>query len=126
MLLQNRQWQLGPWSIDEGRQIVSIAGDVLPIRQKLLAVLVCLIEHYPDVAETERLIELVWGPYANIDRAGVNHAIWGIRQVLQQDSGTDVIETIPKRGYRLLLEPQEIASISKTRAAPMAVLIQAS
>ena len=103
-----------------------MADDVLPIRQKLLAVLVCLIEHYPDVVETEHLIELVWGPYANIDRAGVNHAIWGIRQVLQQHAGIDVIETIPKRGYRLLLEPLEIQSHSRTGTASMSVLVRAS
>ncbi|QGX38822.1 winged helix-turn-helix domain-containing protein [Permianibacter aggregans] len=111
MQLQQRQWQLGAWLIDEGRQQVYSHGCCQPIRKKLLSVLVCLIEHYPNMVESEYLIEKVWGPYACVERAGINHAIWSIRQLLGESASADpIIETIPKRGYRLALAPQRLES----------------
>jgi DNA-binding winged helix-turn-helix (wHTH) protein len=102
--LDCRCWQLGDCLIDEGRQRINRAGQSQPVRLKLLAVLVCLVERYPRPVSPDELLAEVWGAYETVGRQGVANAIWALRRLLGDE--TDVpqfIETIPRRGYRLLM-----------------------
>lgn len=104
MRLECRCWQLGDCRIDEARQRIDRAGQSQPVRLKLLAVLVCLIERYPSPVSPDELLAEVWGEYETVGRQGVANAIWALRRLLGDDTGVpQFIETIPRRGYRLLM-----------------------
>lgn len=104
MRLECRCWQLGDCRIDEARQRIDRAGRSQPVRLKLLAVLVCLIERYPSPVSPDELLAEVWGEYETVGRQGVANAIWALRRLLGDDTGVpQFIETIPRRGYRLLM-----------------------
>lgn len=113
--LDCRCWQLGDCLIDEGRQRIERAGQSQPVRLKLLAVLVCLVERYPRPVSPDELLAEVWGEYETVGRQGVANAIWALRRLLGDE--TDVpqfIETIPRRGYRLLMPARLV-----DRSAPL-------
>ena len=102
--LDCRCWQLGECLIDEGRQRIEREGVSQPVRLKLLAVLVCLIERYPSPVSPDELLAEVWGEYETVGRQGVANAVWALRRLLGDDTGVpQFIETIPRRGYRLLM-----------------------
>ena len=109
MRLESRCWMLGECLIDEGRQRIDRSGRSQPVRLKLLAVLVCLIERYPSPVSPDELLAEVWGQYETVGRQGVANAVWALRRLLGDDTGVpQFIETIPRRGYRLLRPAQPL------------------
>src|SRR5262245_12422726 len=71
------------------------------VEPRVMDVLVCLAEHAGEVVSRETLNAQVWGNVVVTDQA-VTNCISELRQHLGDDrSAHRVIETIPKRGYRL-------------------------
>lgn len=71
------------------------------LERRVMDVLVCLAEHAGDVVSRDTLSQKVWGNVVVTDQALTN-CISELRQHLGDDRGAHrVIETIPKRGYRL-------------------------
>ena len=76
-------------------------------------VLVCLAEHAGEVVSRDTLNEQVWGNVVVTDQA-VTNCISELRHHLGDDrSAHRVIETIPKRGYRLTA-PVQLAHVEST------------
>jgi DNA-binding winged helix-turn-helix (wHTH) protein/TolB-like protein len=72
------------------------------LEPKVMAVLVCLAEHAGEVVSRNALYERVWGRTLVSDQALTN-CISELRQHLGDDrSEPRYIETVPKRGYRLV------------------------
>ena len=97
----------------EPRQNRIVRGDVeAHLEPRVVDVLVCLAERAGEVVSRETLNEQVWGNVIVTDQA-VTNCISELRQHLGDDrSAHRVIETIPKRGYRLL------APVQLVRAEP--------
>ncbi len=73
----------------------------LHLEPRVMDVLVCLAQHAGDVVSRETLNQQVWGDIVVTDQA-VTNCISELRHHLGDDrSAHRVIETIPKRGYRL-------------------------
>ncbi len=83
-------------------------------------VLVCLAEHAGEVVSRETLNQQVWGNVVVTDQA-VTNCISELRHHLGDDrSAHRVIETIPKRGYRLTAPVQLAQAVSAEVLAPQA------
>ena len=77
-------------------------GGVDHVHPKLMEVLVCLAQKPGQVVRREELLDQVWGHRHGSDKA-LTRCISELRQALADGSGSErLIETIPKRGYRLL------------------------
>jgi DNA-binding winged helix-turn-helix (wHTH) protein/tetratricopeptide (TPR) repeat protein len=84
-------------SLIEPRQNRLVRGDrEVHLESRVMDVLVCLAEHAGEVVSRDTLNAQVWGNVVVTDQA-VTNCISELRQHL----GHGVIETIPKRGYRL-------------------------
>ncbi len=71
------------------------------LEPRIVKVLEILIRHSPSVVTREQLIEEVWDNYGGAEDA-LNHAVSQLRKVLNDtDRQNRIIETIPKKGYRL-------------------------
>lgn len=97
--------QAGFWiedSLVEPRQNRIVrAGAETRLERRVMDVLVCLAQHAGDVVSRETLNEEVWGNVIVTDQA-VTNCISELRHLLGDDRAKHrVIETIPKRGYRL-------------------------
>jgi DNA-binding winged helix-turn-helix (wHTH) protein/tetratricopeptide (TPR) repeat protein len=102
----------------EPRQNRITRGDVeARVEPRVMDVLVCLAEHAGDVVSRETLNQQVWGNVVVTDQA-VTNCISELRQHLGDDrSAHRVIETIPKRGYRLAAPVLPVQSLPPSAAA---------
>ncbi len=88
------------------------------LEPKVMDVLVCLASHAGEVVSRDTLNAQVWRDVVVTDQA-VTNCISGLRQHLGDDRGANrVIETIPKRGYRLVAPVQLLAPAAMSEAAP--------
>jgi DNA-binding winged helix-turn-helix (wHTH) protein/cytochrome c-type biogenesis protein CcmH/NrfG len=72
---------------------------------KAMEVLICLAAEAKETLTREELLDRVWGERCVSDEV-LTHAITELRHALGDDpSNPTYIETIPKRGYRLLKSP---------------------
>ncbi|HKI01088.1 MAG TPA: protein kinase [Thermoanaerobaculia bacterium] len=81
-------------------------GDVsISVEARSLQVLACLARHAPGVVSKPRLIREVWGEEAFVTEEVLSHAIWELRKALGDEARNPrYIQTIAKKGYRLLVE----------------------
>ena len=101
----------------EPRQNRIVRGDTeVHLESRVMDVLVCLAERAGEVVSRETLNAQVWGNVVVTDQA-VTNCISELRHHLGDDRSTHrVIETIPKRGYRLTA-PVQLAGVEPTKSA---------
>ena len=92
------------------------------VEPRVMDVLVCLAEHAGEVVSRETLNQRVWTNLVVTDQA-VTNCISELRHHLGDDRAAHrIIETIPKRGYQLVvpvrLAPVETAVIAAQSATP--------
>ena len=95
-------FRLGEWLVRPSLNQLLRDGAMLHLRPKVMDVLVHLAEHGREVVAKEELIEAVWAKEFLADSA-LSRAVFELREVLGDDAQQPrYIETIPKRGYRLI------------------------
>jgi eukaryotic-like serine/threonine-protein kinase len=90
---------VGDWLVRPILGQASRDGEVVHLEPKVMDVLVFLVRNQGEVLSRQALTDAVW-PGTFVEDQAVTRAVWRLRQALgwQKD---DVLETIPKRGYRL-------------------------
>lgn len=97
------RFAIGPWVLDAETNIVSRDGRVVRLEPKVVEVCVCLANRAGEVVRKEELIRAVW-PDTFVTDDVLTKAISELRKALEDDAKhPQFIETIPKRGYRLVL-----------------------
>lgn len=93
---------------------------VVRLEPKTMEVLVALARNSGRVVTREQLLEEVW-PGVVVGDAALTQAVIKLRKALGDTAQAPTfIETIPKRGYRLLLPPEATAVDTPNAAAPSA------
>ncbi len=104
-------FHIGPWLVQPRLNAVSRQDESIRLEPKAMQVLVHLAGHAGEVVTKERLISAVWTDTFVTDDV-LTRAISGLRRVFCDDAkAPQVIQTIPKAGYRLIapilpVEPQ--------------------
>jgi len=97
-----RHFRLGPWLVKPSLNIAVRNGTTSRLTPKAMEVLVCLAEHAGEPVSKEKLIEEVW-PQTFVGDDALKGLVAEIRRVLEDDAKQPrIIETIVKRGYRLV------------------------
>src|SRR6202051_840350 len=107
-LSSGRYIRLGPFQIDQQRQEITKNGEKLKLQGKVYRVLMTLLEKPGEVVTREELRQRLWPAetYVNYD-ANVNTTVNKLRLALGDSSDRPIyIETIPRRGYCLLVQPE--------------------
>ena len=95
-------FQLAEWSVQPAVNRLVRGDQVIRLEPKIMQVLVCLSENAGDVVTRETLIARVW-PDVFVTDDVLHRAIRELRRVLGDSPSTPTyIETIRKRGYRLI------------------------
>jgi DNA-binding winged helix-turn-helix (wHTH) protein len=100
--------RFGPFQVDQQRQEVSKNGQRLKLQGKVYQVLVALLEKPGEVVTREELRQRLWpaDTHVNYD-ANVNTTVNKLRQVLGDSTDKPIyIETIPRKGYCLVVQPE--------------------
>ena len=96
--------------VDPGRQRLLVDDHEVKLEPKVMAVLVVLIRRFPVVVQRGELIAEVWEQTVVSDET-VTMAVSKLRRALNDDPRAPrIIETIPKGGYRLMMEPEPLAA----------------
>lgn len=76
---------------------------------KAVEVLLCLAEQPGEIVSREKLLDRVWG-VGHGSHEALSHAVSEIRHAFDDHHDSPhVVQTLPKRGYRLLLTPQSVS-----------------
>lgn len=108
VLAEGRYIVFGPFQVDQHRQEVSRSGTKLKLQGKVYQMLLALLEKPGEVVTREELRMRLWPveTHVNYD-ANVNTTVNKLRQALGDSSEKPVyIETIPRKGYCLLMQPE--------------------
>ena len=108
LLSSGRYVLFGPFRIDQQRQEVTRDGSRLKLQGKVYQVLLTLLEKPGDVVTREELRVRLWpaDTHVNYD-ANVNTTVNKLRQALGDSTDKPLyIETIPRKGYCFLLQPE--------------------
>ena len=98
----------GPFRVDQRRQELSRDGSRVRLQGKVYQALLTLLERPCEIITREELRVRLWpaDTHVNYD-ANVNTTVNKLRRALGDSSDDPVyIETIPKRGYCLLVRPE--------------------
>lgn len=98
-------FHLGDLHFDPVRGQITGRGRSEHLPPKAAEVLLCLAQHPGELVTREKLLKTVWGKGHGTHEA-LGHAVSEIRHALDDHADDPVfIQTLPKRGFRLLLNP---------------------
>ena len=105
---EQHEFRLGRWHVRPLRGIVQDDSGTRRITPKSMDVLLCLVRHEGKVVDRETFIEEVWQGRAFGDDP-LNKCIAELRRQLgDRSTPREYIETLPKRGYRLVATAEPI------------------
>src|SRR5947208_1801774 len=108
ILSSGRYVLFGPFRIDQQRQEVTRSGARLKLQGKVYQILLARLKNPGEVVTREELRMRLWpaDTHVNYD-ANVNTTVNKLRQALGDSSDQPLyIETIPRKGYCLLVQPE--------------------
>src|ERR1700731_2799209 len=105
--LPSRYIRFGPFQVDQQRQEVTRNGVRLKLQGKVYQVLIALVEKQGDVVTREELRIRLWPAETQVNYdANVNTTVNKLRRALGDSSDKPLyIETVPRRGYCLIVQP---------------------
>jgi DNA-binding winged helix-turn-helix (wHTH) protein/tetratricopeptide (TPR) repeat protein len=118
-----RPFTVGGWRVEPKACRLARAETTVRLRPQLMDLLVCLARRAGDIVLKEEILAEVWAAQY-IAESGLSRCIAELRQALGDDAHVPrFIETIPKRGYRLVADvawPDELAPDERTPGATVA------
>jgi TolB-like protein/DNA-binding winged helix-turn-helix (wHTH) protein len=113
-------FKLGSFEVRPLTGEVSGAGGTAHLEPKVMEVLAALAQRPGEVVEREELLRRIWGARAAVADEPLTRCIAELRRVLGDSRQTPAfIQTIPKRGYRLLCPVTPLARPATAPAAPL-------
>ena len=117
-----REFRVGDWLVEPDLNRISMADKVISIEPKILEVLVFLAEQPGEVLPARTIIRGVW-PDTFVSDDVLTHSISEIRKALGDDAkNPHIIQTIPRKGYRLVAPVTRQASPSLQSRPSIAVM----
>src|SRR5205807_1790553 len=119
LLSSGRYIHFGPFRIDQQRQEVTRNGTRLKLQGKVYQTLLTLLEKPGEVVTREELRARLWpaDTHVNYD-ANVNTTVNKLRMALGDSSDKPLyVETIPRKGYSLLVQPEISNRVGNTYSA---------
>ncbi len=108
-MTRDTRFTIGDFQVDPARNVVAGPNGEVPIEPKIMDVLCLLAERQGEVLTRETIIDEVWGRAFGADES-LTRAISRLRKLFgDARTPAQVIETISKRGYRLIA-PVSLAS----------------
>jgi len=121
--IRQRTRKLHAVTIDPARNQIRGGDGVVQLEPKVMDVLCALLEQPGEVLSREDLITRVWGLEFGSDES-VTRAVSLLRRAFRDaDGGREYVETVPKRGYRIIADgapsaPEPVAPAPDLRTGP--------
>ena len=115
--MSNRTSQLydfGPYRLDLARRVFTREGRVVPLAPKTFELLHLLVESAGRAFSKQELMAALW-PETFVEEANLSFQISVLRKALGE-GGAQLIETVPKHGYRFTADVKAVAPAGETPA----------
>jgi TolB-like protein/DNA-binding winged helix-turn-helix (wHTH) protein/tetratricopeptide (TPR) repeat protein len=113
--------QFGDFVLDPQQYTLRRGGELVPLQPKTFDLLHHLLQHPGRVVEKDELLAAVW-PGVVVTEHSLTRCIKDLRRALGDDAAAPhVIETVARRGYRLLLTPSVRPAPAAQAAEPAPV-----
>lgn len=110
------QFCIGEWSVHQAEGTLRKNGQSVRLEPRVMDVLIYLAAHSERVVPKDELMAAVWGG-AFVEEGALTQAVHTLRKVMGDDARQPrFIQTIPKRGYRLVA-PSLLEKLSEVEAA---------
>lgn len=107
-----RPCRIGDWVLDTALNELRRGETAVRLEPRAIEVLAFLVQHHGEVVSRDALLSALW-PGSVVGDDSLTQAVIKLRRALQDDAQAPrYIETIPKRGYRL------IAALGEVDASP--------
>jgi TolB-like protein/DNA-binding winged helix-turn-helix (wHTH) protein len=111
-------FQLGPWLVRPSINTITNNGTTVRLEPKVMELLVCLAQHSGEPVSKEAIVKTVWAD-AFVSDDALTRSVSELRRALEDNAREPhFVETIPKRGYRILLPAQPVAPQSMRPPVP--------
>ena len=94
-------YEFGEWRLDPAEHLLSRNGSPVPLGPKVFDTLLVLVENAGRLVTKDEFMKRVW-PDTFVEDLALTQNISQLRKILG-NGDEPVIETVPKRGYRLLV-----------------------
>src|SRR3569832_1888412 len=106
----DRDFRLDHWFVQPAQCRLSNGGSPRQVRARVMDLLVYLAAHRGEVVSKDQLLTDVWKAAA-VSESALTRTVTELRQALGDDADEPrLIETIPKRGYRLIARVSSVSS----------------
>jgi len=110
----NRTFKIGDCLVEPDLDRISRGSETVTVRPQVMDVLVYLASRGGQTVHTDELLEDLW-PGKVVTSASVYNCITELRHAFQScDNGQPYVDTVPKRGYRLVAS---VTGLDESRAA---------
>jgi DNA-binding winged helix-turn-helix (wHTH) protein len=117
IMKKDAAWQIGEWLADPSDDTLCRRGSTVKIEPRLMQLLICLAERAPSVVSIEQLLDTVWTGVI-VGSASVYQSISQLRKILgDTDSAPRYIQTVARKGYRLIASVQHIQAVQPAAAS---------
>ena len=101
-------YSFGPFRLDPKECLLVLDGKPVPLAPKAFEVLLVLVENAGHLVDKDDLMKRLW-PGTFVEEANVAKHVSLLRRILSEaTNGREYIETVPKRGYRFVMEVTEV------------------
>ncbi len=103
------EFRFGTFTVCERERVVRRGGVPISLAPKAIDVLLALLNRAGTVVDKRELIDSVW-PESYVDEGNLTQTIYVLRAFLREHRCNAVIENVPKRGYRLVVNDPSLAA----------------
>jgi len=93
-------FRFGPFTLDRLDRTLFQGGRRVRLTPKAFDLLALLVEHRGGLVTREEILQALW-PDTFVEDSNLTYQMSTLRKVLEAGGGEALIETVPKRGYRL-------------------------
>lgn len=109
-LLMCHFYRFGEFALDADQKVLLRQGKPLLLAPKVLETLLILVQNRGRIIEKEELMTRLW-PDTFVEESNLTYSVVQLRKTLGDDARRPrYIETIPKRGYRFIVDVEEVLS----------------
>lgn len=114
--MNSERYQIGEWRCEPQANRLSRGEETVELEPQVMDLLLVLAARPGEVLTKAEIIEAIWGETIVNDDA-LSRTLWKLRRALGDDAKTPrYVETVPKRGYRLIAEVKVLPSAEAVQA----------
>ncbi len=114
---------VGEWLVEPQLNRLRRGEEEVRIEPRSMEVLGILVRHPKEVLSKAQILEAVWGDQV-VSEESLTHAVWELRKALGDDARSPrYIQTIPKRGYRLIAAVSPVEPEARPNSEPEATVL---